>query len=91
MIRFGIVLYDGFDELDAIGPWEVLRSAAKFGAPFETRLVQRRLSEASEALDRFAALRSSVAQTGHNMRSSLRADSSTLTERRPAGSSSSSR
>ena len=38
MIRFGIVLYDGYDELDAIAPWEVLRSAAKFGAPFETSL-----------------------------------------------------
>ena len=38
MIRFGLVLFDGFDELDAVGPWEVLRSAAKFGAPFETML-----------------------------------------------------
>jgi transcriptional regulator GlxA family with amidase domain len=38
MIHFGIVLFDGFDELDAIAPWEVLRGAAALGAPFETTL-----------------------------------------------------
>lgn len=38
MIRFGIVLFEGFDELDAIAPWEVLRNAEKFGAPFQTTL-----------------------------------------------------
>jgi transcriptional regulator GlxA family with amidase domain len=27
-VRVGIVLFDGFDELDAIGPYEVLRNAA---------------------------------------------------------------
>lgn len=34
-----IVLFDGFDELDAIGPYEVLENAAGAGASIETRLV----------------------------------------------------
>ena len=34
-----IVLFDGFDELDAIGPYEVFQNAAQAGAPLETRLV----------------------------------------------------
>lgn len=36
-----IVVYDGLDEMDAIGPMEVMRSAAKAGAAFEVRLVVR--------------------------------------------------
>jgi transcriptional regulator GlxA family with amidase domain len=39
MMRIAIVLYQGFDELDAIGPYEVLRSAAAGGAPVEVLLV----------------------------------------------------
>ncbi|SDR44062.1 DJ-1/PfpI family protein [Natronobacterium texcoconense] len=34
-----IVLFDGFDELDAIGPYEVLENGAELGADLETRLV----------------------------------------------------
>ena len=34
-----IVVFDGFDELDAIGPYEVLENAAQAGASLETRLV----------------------------------------------------
>jgi transcriptional regulator GlxA family with amidase domain len=34
-----ILIYDGFDELDAIGPYEVLRTAAAAGATLETELV----------------------------------------------------
>ncbi|WP_265109216.1 DJ-1/PfpI family protein [Halosolutus halophilus] len=34
-----IVLFDGFDELDAIGPYEVLENGAHAGASIETRLV----------------------------------------------------
>ncbi|MFP8953256.1 DJ-1/PfpI family protein [Natrialbaceae archaeon A-arb3/5] len=34
-----IVLFDGFDELDAIGPYEVFENAAQAGASIETRLV----------------------------------------------------
>jgi transcriptional regulator GlxA family with amidase domain len=34
-----ILLYPGFDELDAIAPFEVLQQARKRGAPFATRLV----------------------------------------------------
>jgi uncharacterized protein (DUF427 family)/putative intracellular protease/amidase len=36
-----IVLFDGVDELDAIGPLEVLRGAAAEGADLEVRLVTR--------------------------------------------------
>ena len=34
-----IVLFDGFDELDAIGPYEVFENAAQAGADLETSLV----------------------------------------------------
>ena len=34
-----IVLFDGFDELDAIGPYEVFENGARAGASLETRLV----------------------------------------------------
>ena len=34
-----ILLYDGFDELDAIGPYEVLRNGARAGADLSTRMV----------------------------------------------------
>ncbi len=34
-----VVLFDGFDELDAIGPYEVLANGARAGADLETRLV----------------------------------------------------
>ncbi|WP_049924503.1 DJ-1/PfpI family protein [Halopiger djelfimassiliensis] len=34
-----IVLFDGFDELDAIGPYEVFENGAQAGASLETRLV----------------------------------------------------
>ncbi|WP_332898935.1 DJ-1/PfpI family protein [Haladaptatus sp. CMSO5] len=37
--RIDILCYDGFDELDAIGPYEVFQSAAAFDAPFDVRLV----------------------------------------------------
>jgi len=36
---FDIVVYDGIDELDALGPLEVLRSGASFGAAVTARLV----------------------------------------------------
>jgi transcriptional regulator GlxA family with amidase domain len=38
-MRVEILLYPGFDELDAIGPFEVLQQARKRGAPFATRMV----------------------------------------------------
>ena len=34
-----IVLYDGFDELDAVAPYEVLTAAGRRGAPFKVELV----------------------------------------------------
>lgn len=38
-MRIDILLFDGFDELDAIAPFEVLRAAAAAGADFSTRLL----------------------------------------------------
>ena len=38
-MKVAIVLFDGFDELDAIGPFEVLREAARRGAALDVRLV----------------------------------------------------
>jgi len=37
-VKVTILLYEGFDELDAIGPFEVFRHAAKLGAAIEVRL-----------------------------------------------------
>ncbi|SEO73819.1 DJ-1/PfpI family protein [Halogranum amylolyticum] len=34
-----VLLYEGFDELDAVGPYEVFRTAAAFDADLSTRLV----------------------------------------------------
>ena len=39
LMRIEIVIFDGYDELDAIGPFEVLAMAAGRGAPFEVALV----------------------------------------------------
>lgn len=38
-MRIEILLFDGFDELDGIGPYEVLRTAARLGADFDVALV----------------------------------------------------
>jgi transcriptional regulator GlxA family with amidase domain len=38
-----IILYDGLDELDAVGPLEVFRRAAMLGGELEVRLVTREL------------------------------------------------
>lgn len=38
-MRVEIVVFDGVDELDAIGPFEVLQNAAAAGADFSVRLV----------------------------------------------------
>jgi len=39
MTTIHILLYDGFDELDAVGPYEVFRYAAECGADFDVSLV----------------------------------------------------
>lgn len=39
MVNIQIVIYDGFDELDAIGPYEVFDTAARFGAAIDVQLV----------------------------------------------------
>jgi len=38
-MKIEIVVFDGFDEMDAIAPYEVLRTAAALGAPIEAELV----------------------------------------------------
>jgi transcriptional regulator GlxA family with amidase domain len=38
-MRFRILVFDGVDELDFLGPFEVLRRAASFGCPFNVALV----------------------------------------------------
>jgi transcriptional regulator GlxA family with amidase domain len=38
-VRFDILVFDGFDELDAIGPFEVLSSVRSMGADIAVRLV----------------------------------------------------
>jgi transcriptional regulator GlxA family with amidase domain len=43
--RVAILIYDGFDELDAIGPYEVLRNAARGGADLAVKLVTLEPSE----------------------------------------------
>lgn len=40
-MRADIIVYDGIDELDAVGPFEVLRSAALAGAKVSAQLVTR--------------------------------------------------
>lgn len=38
-MRFRILVFDGVDELDFLGPFEVLRRAAGLGCPFDVALV----------------------------------------------------
>jgi transcriptional regulator GlxA family with amidase domain len=38
-VQIDILLFDGFDELDAIAPYEVLRTAAQLGADVQAELV----------------------------------------------------
>lgn len=40
-MRIGIVVFNGFGELDAIGPLEVFRIAAKMGGDFDAKLITR--------------------------------------------------
>lgn len=44
-MRVAILAYEGFDELDALGPYEVLRNAALSGADVEVFLVTDRPAE----------------------------------------------
>ncbi|MGZ3673251.1 MAG: DJ-1/PfpI family protein [Ktedonobacterales bacterium] len=38
-MRIDIVIFDGFDEIDALAPYEFLKRAQELGAPFDVRLV----------------------------------------------------
>jgi transcriptional regulator GlxA family with amidase domain len=57
-MRIDIVLFEGFDELDALAPYEVLRRAGELGADLQTRLVSL---EAADAVTAFYGLRVTVA------------------------------
>lgn len=39
MVRIDIVIFDGVDELDVVGPFEVLRNARRLGAQIDVQLV----------------------------------------------------
>jgi transcriptional regulator GlxA family with amidase domain len=39
VMKIDIVVFDGFDEMDAVAPYEVFRTAAGLGAPIEAELV----------------------------------------------------
>jgi transcriptional regulator GlxA family with amidase domain len=52
--RIDVLLYDGFDELDAVGPFEVFQNAAREGTDCEVSLVTHETQErvtASHGLD----------------------------------------
>jgi transcriptional regulator GlxA family with amidase domain len=38
-MKIDIVVFDGFDEMDAVAPYEVFRTAAQLGAPIDAELV----------------------------------------------------
>lgn len=41
-MKIDIVVFDGFDEMDAVAPYEVFRTAAQLGAPIDAELVGAR-------------------------------------------------
>ena len=41
-MEVAVLVFDGFDELDAIGPYEVLANAAQLGADLRVRLLTLR-------------------------------------------------
>ena len=55
-MRIDIVVYDGLDELDALGPLEVLRSAEAAGADVTAQLVTRVPSAAEHLEDGISGL-----------------------------------
>ncbi|HLB78362.1 MAG TPA: hypothetical protein VJO72_15130 [Candidatus Dormibacteraeota bacterium] len=50
-MRIAIVLYQGFDELDAIGPFEVFRHAAKMGAAIDVSLTTQPLNPPRKGME----------------------------------------
>ena len=51
LVRCDIVVYDGLDELDALGPLEVLRSTGMFGPELTGRLRAHLAEEHDESPD----------------------------------------
>jgi transcriptional regulator GlxA family with amidase domain len=53
-VLIDIVAFDGMDELDAVGPLEVLRTAAQWGASFDVQLVTSERRESVTCAHRLA-------------------------------------
>jgi transcriptional regulator GlxA family with amidase domain len=66
-VRIAIVLFDGFDELDAIGPYEVLRNAARAGASVEVELVTLEPAQSVTAGHGLELLPQGVLDDGHDL------------------------
>ncbi len=65
-VRIAIVIYDGFDELDAIGPYEVLRNATRGGADVSVELVTREPVERVTASHGLALAPQAVLDTSYD-------------------------
>jgi transcriptional regulator GlxA family with amidase domain len=63
-VLIDIVVYDGLDELDALGPLEVLRNAGKAGADVVARLVTRRPQQVVQGSNGLRFLPDAVYQPG---------------------------
>jgi transcriptional regulator GlxA family with amidase domain len=66
-LRIAIVVYDGFDELDAVGPYEVLRNAARGGAEVEVRLVTREPADRVTASHGLTLVPDGVLEEGYDL------------------------
>jgi putative intracellular protease/amidase len=55
-MRIDIAVFDGVDEMDALGPLEVLRAATRVGADLEVRLVTREPQDVVTGLNRLRFL-----------------------------------
>lgn len=59
-MRIDIAVFDGVDEMDALGPLEVLRAAARIGADLDVRLVTRQPQDVVTGLNRLRFLADGV-------------------------------
>jgi transcriptional regulator GlxA family with amidase domain len=63
-VRIDIAVFDGLDELDALGPFEVLRGAAEAGADVVVRLVTRQPQDVVRAAHGLVFVPDAVYQPG---------------------------
>jgi transcriptional regulator GlxA family with amidase domain len=66
-MKVAIVIYDGFDELDAVGPYEVLRNAARARAELSVELVTREPAEAVTASHGLEVVPQGVLDGSHDL------------------------